>query len=232
MSEFDFYDIDSEYADARIRLHEALENVDYLNYAVEEGPLTLGQVEQDRRISDSIIDVMGRFGWPSSSEDGVIESTSDYGSSLDFLESMKPLDKDGLRYISSDHFYILVSQPIIHTFEEARTGSSNGVYGMSPFLHRAHAVAPDLFGSLRKSLQKLTERYGGISDTDNVYEELLKEQNSDIVEGLYMAYHILGRLIKVNDFDMLGSPERSVDVPTPILNADVALRVGDIATGR
>lgn len=228
MNNPEFNDIDPAYAETRRTLHSSVESIDYLAYAIGEGPLTLSEVDPSLRQNNAFQKMIGEFGWPSIMEDSLIEPTKDYGSSRDFVESMRPVDEYGHRHIASDHFLTLVSQPLIHTFSEARTG--NGVFGLTPFLHRGHAIAPDLFDSLQKSLQKLHERYAIISTDDQLYNELLKEHNGDVVEGIYMAYHILGRLIKTTDFDNIGARERTLEVSTPILNADIALREGDVST--
>jgi len=228
MNNPEFNDIDPAYAEARRTLHSSVENIDYLAYAVGKGPLLLSEIDPSLRQNDAFQETIGAYGWPSAMEDGIIEPTKDYGSSRDFLVSMKPVDVHGPRHITSDHFLTLVSQPVIRTFSEARTG--NGFYGILPYLHRGHAVAPDLFDSLQKSLQKLYERYAIISYQDEMYTELLKDQNADVVEAMYMAYHILGRLIKVNDLDtVIGNHHESTNSSKPILSADVALRRGNIS---
>lgn len=219
MNQFEFDDIDHEYAEARKGLHNALENVDNLAYAVEGGPLTIAQVNHDRTVDPGFQEVVAKFGWPSYLEDSIIEPVSEF-STEGFLESMRQAGSGGSLKgrMNLDHFFIMLRQRPILSYEEMTTGES--AHGMYPVLHRAHALAPDLFDNLQKSLVKINERYSTVGPEDNVYIALKEPHNEEIAEGLHMAYQIMGRLLKVDDFKHIFSD------PVPILSADVALRNG------
>lgn len=218
MSPFEFDDIDQEYTAARRNLHDALENLDNLQYATEGGPLVLSQVSRERTIDPEFQEVVAQVGWPSHFEDSMIEPVTDYHTHRDFLESMRPESSRGTHRVSSDHFFIMLRQQPISSIDQATT--SENFLGIYPVLRRAHVLAPDLFRNLQASLAKITARYSIIGEEDRVYEALLEPQNEEVVEALHMAYEIMGRLLKVNDYSVLRED------PVPILSADVALRAG------
>ncbi len=233
MSGYEFDEIDKDYATAREGLHNALENLDYVDYALDSAPLTFGALAQTQHTREKVHAVVAEFGWPSKLADSLIEPVQNFPSNRAFLNSLKPINpiegEAGPLHIASGHFFNLISVLPIDEPQEAKRGID--LSGLYPVVHRAHAVAPDFFGNLAHVLNKLRERYSIVGETDFLYEELLKPQNDEVVEAMHMAYRIMGRLIKVDDSSTIVRNCRAlrrgdnseVDEP-PILSADVHLR--------
>lgn len=243
MGTFEFDDPDQEYSAARRGLHDALENLDYLDYTLDIGPLTLADIARTPAASsDRMHEVVAEFGWPSGKEDGVLESTQRFSSNREFLESLRPVDEYGAQFVGMNRFFNLTS--VAPIYEPVEVGRGIDLQGLNPVVHRAHALAPDLFDNLTITLNKLRERYSLIDNTDHLYEELVQSRNEDVVEAMHMAYLIMGRLIKVNDSSTVAARSRAhlrilrgnrhkdsddyseIQRP-PILNADAYLRHGD-----
>lgn len=196
MSEFPFGDIDHDYADARRRLEEAMVGERVTQLLETSGPLSIGKLPVVLRHEERVMAEMARDGWPDL-KDSIIEGPFTYNSSMDFIDDLRPMDEDGWQFLGSAHFMRMLSKPVIDHREEAR--SIDDLYGLTPVVHRAHAVAPELFDNLQVVLAKMAERFVFIDDVDHLYDEMIQPHNEQVRNAIYAAYQIMGKLIKVDD---------------------------------
>jgi hypothetical protein len=219
---------DDSYPEAREKLRAAVARFDYQYYAGEEvgkeqtGPLTIAQIEEKDRSSDVFVETFSVYGWPTAGEDSLIDPVPVHATNKDFLDSLKPVDDGITRKIITDYFFAVLRQPPIAP--DDTTTNRNSMYrevGKLPVIHRAYAVAPELFENLRIVLSEITTQNQGLYPLgeDYIYAALIREENQDVVHGIHMAYRILGRLFKVSDEEITPS----IDTPRPILNAHNAI---------
>lgn len=223
MSEFSFGDIDHNYAEAHQQLEQVVVNEQIIEFADGSGPLTLARLPREVLNDQRIKDAMARDGWPSLA-DQLIEGVEHFETSKDFIDSLKPVDGEyGPRNLYASNVMHLVGYPVING--KAEITSTESLTGLTPVVHRAHAVAPELFDNLQIVIGKMFDRFRVNGDTDYLYDELLQSQNQHVCDALHMAYKIMGRLVKVDDNEwvdrVFGHSEG--DRP-PILHAGTYLR--------
>lgn len=151
-------------------------------YASEEGPLTVAELDPETRLSPIFKDVVDVYDWPSRMEDGTIESVYEYASPEDFIVALRG---DGEPFLNN----------LNAIFRATRTDEFeiNNLYGIKPPLHRAYAIAPDLFDGIRQLYELFPPVVGSSQLT-----ELLRDQPV-VSEQLFKAFRILGRLVKTTD---------------------------------
>ena len=229
------FSFDDTYPRARESLKKAVTSFDNLDYAGIS--LSDGTEEKDRLViagvsplvqrGDKFQTVFATYGWPNKMQDHLIEPVITYESDNDFIDSLKGISGQDHKLISA-YFLTLLQiapdnePPINHIMAEA--------VGNYPALHRAYAIAPDLFDNLRVVLRELVKQYRELPplDEDHLYEAITAEENQDVAMAMHMAYRILGRLLKVDDRKWVHSTitsEGELEF-TPILNADEELRYG------
>jgi hypothetical protein len=222
-------DIDREFRDALETMDMARNDIIFRLYAEGYGPLTIEGVDPERRTTPEFQAVLERYGWPSLSEDGIIEGPDDYDDTAVFIDQLRPRTSGTgeIRGLSTSHLINTVAQRPIERPEQAATG--HGWLGMYPYLHRAHAVAPEFFESLQAVLETYQRRYSFLSEEDHLYAELQREENRAVRAALYDAYTVCGRLIKVRDYELSRMSPRELTsdyTSTPILSAGMQLRFG------
>lgn len=223
--ELEGFAFDDNYPQAREALREAVNNLDYMEYALHEGPLQISQLVASARKDPEVERVIAEYGWPSLREDSIIEPVQAFSTDKEFIDSLRPDGEFGRQMLISSDFstLLLVASPDNRAASHYITASE---LGKLPVIHRAYAVAPDLFESLRVVLGEFKTRYSyprPVDDEDRIYDAIVREENGDISQAMHMAYRILGRLLKVSDrreshLDSTATPAR------PILNADEVLR--------
>ena len=243
MSEHLFEDPNHEYSEARAALKAALENVDYLSYSIGSGPLLVEEITDGTK-SDILTETIDEYQWPSD-VDAIIEPVEEQPSNEAFLDSMK----EGDRPLHTQPLYTFLSTMPTQAEEVSGRGWIFDIYGQIPVVHRAHALAPELFDNLATVLSALNRRYPtthAIEDprvsvkewtyellskptADNLYNYLREKENQDIVEAMHMAYRIMGRLMKVNDGE-IANEKRALPYESkmiaPTLSAKAVLRWG------
>lgn len=195
----DPYEAALETIKAQLASHELLE------YALEEGPLTLKDLSDDALERVTMAGMV--YEWPAA-EDADIKPTKKY-TDESFLQNLfehpsftpgaKP-DVDEVEYgkqeerneyaLSNFILYLRASPADVSDMASDMTT----VYGESPVVHRADALAPELFGALRvimKSFKLSEQRY--------MRSFLEMPMNADVVTALHMSYQIMGRLLKASD---------------------------------
>lgn len=222
-------DIDREFRDAVESMDTAREDIIFRLYAEGYGPLTIEGVDLERRATPKFQAVLERYGWPTLSDDGIIEGPDDYDDMAVFIDQLRPrtVGTGEIRGLSTSHLLNTLAQRPIEQPEQAATG--HGWLGMYPYLHRAHAVAPEFFESLQTVLETYQRRYSFISEGDHLYAELQRKENQAVREALYDAYTVCGRLVKVRDYELSRVPPHELTseyTSAPILSADMQLRFG------
>lgn len=221
------YDPSSE---ARRDLREAVENEKNIVLASGNKILTLDQLENLDVVNEHVLHIAERYEWPTEADeimDPIVDLSPDA-----FLDSLKEVNSHGeLQSIGYSYFYSTLEQDAVDLpFKRVAGASFNSVLGTLPVVHRANAVAPDLFASTREVLRAYRRSTPLISKTDEIYTELIKPKNSDVVLAISMCYRIMGRLVTVNDGKiwrkLWDQNEDKVDEAAPWLNADEALRNG------
>lgn len=222
-------DIDREFRDAVETMDTARNDILFRLYAEGYGPIVVEGVDPERRTIPEFQAVVERYGWPALSDDGIIEGPNDYDDTAVFIDQLRPrvVGTGEIRGLSTSHLLNTLAQRPIERPEQAKTG--HGWLGMYPYLHRAHAVAPEFFGSLRAVLETYQRRYSFLSEGDHLYTELQRQENEAVREALYDAYIVCGRLVKVRDYELSRMPPHELTseyTSAPILNADMQLRFG------
>lgn len=238
MSEHLFQDPNHEYSEARAALKAALENVDYLSYSIGSGPLLVEEIPDEVK-SDILTQTIDEYQWPTD-VDAIIEPVEEQPSNESFLDSMK----EGDRPLHTQPLYTFLSAMPARADEASGRGWIFDVYGQLPVVHRAHALAPDLFDNLATVLDALQKRYPTTHalenprtrvtrealmqpTSDNLYNYLREQNNQDVVEAMHMAYRIMGRLLKVNDYEISDQKKTQPQHGTrSILSAQSVLRWG------
>lgn len=223
--ELEGFAFDDRYPQARERLREAVNNLDYMEYAVHEGPLQISQLAANARTDPEAQRVIAEYGWPSLQEDSIIEPVQTFKTDKEFIDSLRPEDEFGTQKLISSNFHTLLMVASPHN-KAASDYITAPALGELPVVHRAYAVAPELFESLRIVLGEFKTRYRDprpVDDDDRIYEAIMREENGDISQAMHMAYRILGRLLKVSDLQELPTGN-AVASTGPILNADDVLR--------
>ena len=224
--ELEGFAFDDRYPQARERLREAVNNLDYMEYAVHEGPLQISQLAAGARADPEVQRVIAEYGWPSLIEDSLIEPVQTFATDKEFIDSLRPINEFGpQKLISSQLFTMLrVASPHNQANSDYLTAST---LGEMPVVHRAYAIAPELFENLRVVLGEFKTRYRDprpVDDEDRIYEAIMREENGDISQAMHMAYRILARLLKVSDVQTMYENLGKKDTGGPILNADSILR--------
>lgn len=220
---------DDKYPEARESLRNAVNSLDYLEYAVHEGPLQISQLPGSTRTKPEIQQVIAKHGWPNLREDSLIEPVQTFDTDKEFIDSLRPIDEYGTQKLISSYFFsMLLVAP--HNRADSPYVTAP-IVGEMPVVHRAYAIAPDLFESLRVVLEEFKKRYRDIQpvdDEDRIYEAIMNEENAEIPQAMHMAYRILGRLLKSTDAEVLHEKFNRDRPSAPILNADAALRHGEM----
>lgn len=159
-------------------------NVVYDVYAQGYGPLTIDQLDPEVRVTKKLADVIGIYGWPSALTDGGIEPVPLYEGTADFTDALWARGQP--EYLNNLPT-LLRSKP-----SDTYGGNSIEVYGLKPVLHRANAIAPDLFSATRAFFEKKS------SATSKELADYL-HTCPVAARQIEKAYYILGRLIKVDD---------------------------------
>lgn len=232
--------IDRENPELAQELAEAVNRPEYLNYAKGEGTLTWDKLLAETGAADGhdprlveasrLKDVLQ---WPEVSSD--IDTTAGMEPAYDLMglyeldpvefpqESLTPRQVGQLIHeghkmpVSLNNFLrnFRATKPAIG--EDGRlelpgetAKAPEDVAIMTPFLLRAEAVVPDLFGALRKAFppRTLSDWYAEQKTADGKarpQQEVMArklqrfEDNPDLAKALIMAYSIMGRLVRNDD---------------------------------
>ena len=182
-----------------------LSNHELLDYALGEGPLTLKDLSDDALERVTMAGIV--YEWPTA-DDAVIKPTRKYTDET-FLQNLfeKPSFTPGVMpYLSEAELneqterneyalnnFILYLRASPADASDMASNMAN-VYGESPVVHRADALAPELFDALRVIMN-------GFKLSEQKYARTFLEMpmNADVVTALHMSYQIMGRLLKVSD---------------------------------
>lgn len=218
MEEFE-RDIDGEFIDASEKLDRALENHNYSLYSIKKGPLTLDQLPEAMIVSPALGKVIEQYGWPNANDQIIDTSVVHTASTL--RTQLTPPDRASPQDIHTSMFFSMLATRPIGYDEEPQSGLE--IYGTMPVLHRAHAVAPDLFGPLQIYLSTTRRRFGFTRnyDTDHILTALDQTKG---FESMALAYNIMRRLLKADDtirlHERLGGNGSKLQ---PVTNAEDAL---------
>ncbi len=189
-------------------VQDVLGNPDCINYSRGRGPLTLDQLSEEAALR--VVTVADKVGWPTK-EDASISSTLNYTdeSFLDnFFEQpsnipytddvMTDEEIDALERNTAalNNFVLNLRATPIDNFQESAS-MMEGFYGLTPVVHRANALAPELFTALREATNCFT-----LAEQDFAKSILSREENQDMVTALHMGYRIMGRLLKQGDLSV------------------------------
>lgn len=182
-----------------------LGNHELLDYALGEGPLTLKDLSDDALERVTMAGIV--YEWPTA-DDAVIKPTKKYTDET-FLQNLfeKPsftpwvmpylseaeLNEQTERNEYALNNFILYLRASPADASDMASNMAN-VYGESPVVHRADALAPELFDALRVIMN-------GFKLSEQKYARTFLEMpmNADVVTALHMSYQIMGRLLKVSD---------------------------------
>lgn len=182
-----------------------LGNHELLDYALGEGPLTLKDLSDDALERVTMAGIV--YEWPTA-DDAVIKPTKKYTDET-FLQNLfeKPsftpwvmpylseaeLNEQTERNEYALNNFILYLRASPADASDMASNMAN-VYGESPVVHRADALAPELFDALRVIMN-------GFKLSEQKYARTFLEMpmNTDVVTALHMSYQIMGRLLKVSD---------------------------------
>ena len=182
-----------------------LSNHELLDYALGEGPLTLKDLSDDALERVTMAGIV--YEWPTA-DDAVIKPTKKYTDET-FLQNLfeKPsftpwvmpylseaeLNEQTERNECALNNFILYLRASPADASDMASNMAN-VYGESPVVHRADALAPELFDALRVIMN-------GFKLSEQKYARTFLEMpmNADVVTALHMSYQIMGRLLKVSD---------------------------------
>jgi hypothetical protein len=175
-------------------LYDAVESEANITLALTSGPLTIDKLRRLGMVGDAVKEVAERFGWPDQTDEA-IEPVHDFNSYA-FIEM---LQLDSASGIQSSYFYRTLEQkPIDLPLTSVSGLSVNSITGTLPVVHRAYALAPDLFSSLRAFLQTYREE-DGLQGEDDIYTDLNKPKNAQAALAIDMCYRIMGGLLTVDD---------------------------------
>lgn len=194
----DPYEAALETIKVQLASHELLE------YALGEGPLTLKDLSDDALERVTMAGMV--YEWPAA-EDAVIKPTKKYTDET-FLDNLfeqpsftageKPDTgvaewaerKQRNEYALNNFILYLRASPDGAT----DTSDMTNIYGASPVVHRADALAPELFGAVRVIMKSFK-----LSEQQYARSFLEMPMNADVVTALHMSYQIMGRLLRVSD---------------------------------
>ena len=160
-------------------------------YAFDEEVYTDGVLKWDV-LGDSTQDRVGkvaeRVGWPT---DGDNDISDLHYYTPDTLRDNIFGHGDGRAHLNNLLSYIGVVPGVDEQGHDTPRGKSVGeiVYGTTPALIRATALAPDLFAALRGELEGVTLPK----------DRVMKLDDDRVAYGVYMAYRIMGRLVTKDD---------------------------------
>ncbi len=224
---------------ARLTIKRYLHDINFEVMSNERGPLMIAELDPHVRLSSKMHDVMRHVGWPNTT-DASMPKPPQFASDNDFLQVLRPHDEYGPRHIASSHFFqMLRVMPEVPESLYKKTGSVYEMYGLYPVMHRAYAVAPEFFDSLRVVVDDIAQRNEGIREDDNVYQELLQEKNAEIIAAMHAAFQLMARLIKASDSERIHEllaeySGESQQVPTrvasPVVIPEDFLLRGDIGS--
>ena len=176
---------------ARDTITRVLENPRYIEYAVAIGPLTMDDLDEEAALR--VVDVAGQFGWPTS-DDAVISPPKDFTDSA-FVANLFERPSTVGHENALNNFSLYLRAHPIESFHQASTPAE--WYGLSPVVHRANALAPELFTALRDTMNCFDPGEQSLAKSI-----LAGKENTDVVTALNMGYRIMGRLLKTGDLSI------------------------------
>lgn len=184
-------------------LEKAAKNDRYSQYAEGRGPLTVGEIDPAIATSDDFLDILATYEWPSPL-DATIEPPFEYGAAQDFVTCLRG-DSDKGPYLNNLNAF----------FASTPTNEfvTHNMYGSAPVMHRAYAIAPDLFSGIHD----LYASSRPVVDRANL-SRIMKE-NTGVATSLYNAFFVLSRLIKVGDQDTHMKMIDKNDKADPVVSA-------------
>lgn len=174
-------------------IERAVRDEEYARYAFDEEAYTSGALKWDvldEGTRDCVRTVSEAIGWPADTDDAI--SDVHYYTSDSLKDNLFSYGDDDM-HLNNFLSHLRVAPVAI---DEQGTGSLTGkgmdevIYGTTPALIRANALAPDLFAALRKELE-------GTKSLDS--ETVMKLDDDRVAYGVYMAYRIMGRLVTTQD---------------------------------
>ena len=178
--------------DVHETLNQVIGNPTYQAYASEHGPLPLDDVPSDLRARNEFDQVVDYFGWPGR-RDADIKPGPQFTDIDEFRQALAARKRE---FAHLNNFVAWVSQrPSLDALDT--TQPMERIYGRSPALHRLHAVAPDLAGSVQVLVTDIRRRTG--THTADMEQELSRPDNRTLLEAVHLTYRIAGRLFTVND---------------------------------
>jgi hypothetical protein len=178
-----------------------------IDYAMGRGPLTLEQLSDDAALR--VTDVAERLGWPTDEDESIVPP-KDYADNV-FLENLfeqpskTPLQTEEMTDEELDdvtrneralnNFILYLRAKPIESFADAE--GMEGFYGLSPVIHRAQALAPELFTALRQAVNCFD-----LSEQEFAKSVLARAESQDMLTALNMSYRIMGRLLKKGDLSV------------------------------
>lgn len=231
MNELEYLESNEPFERARRELEVAVYDRELIDYADGYGLLTLDRISGERLMSARIYQLAyGEDDWPREDEDSLLTLTPmpEFQTDKEFIASLCPEDQYGKTFLATSHFFTMLSQQPRQEGDHLATPLN--YYGYYPVVHRAHALAPELFDSLSVVLSELSDQYKRVAKDDELRQVIEMEGNIAIQRAMHMAYRIMGRLIKVNDPGVISkrfrTPPDYQDGMTTILSSDEFLREG------
>jgi hypothetical protein len=195
------------------QIADAVRNETYLTYAFGHDrafqPLFENEVDPNVRTSDDFKTIKDGLGWPDQSDARKVAPPYAYESKEEFLSELFDAEEtaDELKQVGDEYNakifkkkdlnnlrLLLTVKPAEVDKDGKRMGEMDNFVldriGATPALLRARVVAPDLMNGLNE-----------LFAANHSFRELkeLLENNDDAVAGMYMAYRIMGRLVKEDD---------------------------------
>lgn len=189
-------------------LREAISKPEYQDYAfsyeVRYSSLIQKQVPVAIQNSEEFRRTVEVVQWPDDSDTKEVVPPYDYADPQEFIDSLFGR-KDG-RDTTQDRKFLNNFNALLRyepaTIDEQGTVHPNTTGGiesraasMTPALLRAQCIIPDLLAGLRLEL----------ADKRGQAAREVYETNRDVVAGAYMAYRILGRLVKQDDSNIMAN---------------------------
>lgn len=178
-----------QFESVRWQLEHAVQDDDLVGIASLTGPLKLSDIPDSFRSSD-VLTVAAIYAWPDDSDTSIVPVESyEETEFIDQLFSAKNRIQDK-KALNNFRLYLRAT-PIEDISSVDRLEDS---YGLEPVVHRANALAPELFAALR-----LSTRAFPLGEARYARDFLLEDDNIDIRVAYYIAYRIMGRLLKTSD---------------------------------
>ncbi|HRF28936.1 MAG TPA: hypothetical protein PL051_04875 [Candidatus Saccharibacteria bacterium] len=194
-----FYGTDQYHApktvdEARLTIAAALENPDLIEKAIHAngGPLTRDAFPLEVTHSTGFREADSVFGWPDI-EDRDIRAPHDY-SDADFIANLYDNNAYNKNPRSLGNFTARLRANPILDMRDASAKLSD-LYGLSPELHRAYAVMPEVMFALNTIFNELAQ----FASNEERVAWLKLPANADIVTVTNMVYRIMGRLVRASD---------------------------------